>query len=166
MAGVAVSTAVRIALVLAALVCGIRAAVTDAKTRTLPNTSVAIIAICAFAEIFATLSGVLAPAFILEPPLLRLTWAAGFTLFLLSFEMLWRALHKGAHGLGFGDIKLMGAFSLWLGSMSLIMVLIAALFALFYAFAKHVRTFAFGPHLVAGACVALVLPMIQIAVTW
>ena len=43
---------------------------------------------------------------------------------------------------------------------------IAALIALFFALAKHERTFAFGPHVVAGACVALVLPMIQIAVTW
>ena len=75
-----------------------------------------------------------------------------------GFELAWRRARGGAHGMGFGDIKLLAAVSLWLGPAILWVVFLSCLLALAVELPRGRRAFAFGPYIVAASAFCLLIP--------
>ncbi len=117
----------------------------DARTRRLPNALVGVVALCGVALLGSDL-------LCREPPALRVCWCAGTLAALGTCETLRRRL-RGGRGIGFGDVKLIAAFALVLGSSVIVAVLLSCLLALAVEVPRRRRTFAFGPYL----CLAMVV---------
>lgn len=123
--------------------CLIALSVVDAKTRRIPDVLSLAVAVCA-----AALSWMRGPEDLLE----SIAWALGAMALL---ETLRRWVGRGGRepGLGFGDVKLIGALALWLGEATPLLVSTAAILGL--AWAKMARPadsrLPFGPFLAVGA---------------
>lgn len=122
----------------------------DLRYRRLPNTWVACVALAGC---------MLMPSRLLctEPWQTRLC-AGVLTLLLLSAaECIWRRI-VDKPGMGAGDIKLLAALALCLGSQVAVLLLLACISACVTAVLCRQRSFAFGPHIVGAAVVLLLLP--------
>lgn len=86
----------------------------------------------------------------------RLAWGIGTLIVLACVEALWRCLRR-SHGMGAGDIKLIGALGLWLGPLLVATLMLACLVGALVAVARRRRTFAFGPYLAFVGGVALLV---------
>lgn len=121
------------------------AAVSDARTRRIPNASVAALA----------LLGLVGNAFVLlgmDLPYAQglkscAVVALGVTAAFLAFEAIWRAVSGRGAGLGMGDIKLIGAAALTLGAWVLPCVAVACVLAAAVETLRGNKAFAFGPYL-------------------
>ncbi len=146
-------------LVLWFFACCVAAALVDARERRIPN---AVCATLAFGALAQTALRDLAGLPVLEtlaPAWGRLTWAAGFAAALVLFELAWRRTHDGRHGMGFGDVKLAAAATLWLGPLGPAGFACACAAAALASLVRRRRSFALGPYLALafGACLLLTL---------
>ena len=119
----------------------------DARCRVIPNASVAALALWGLVGHALVALGVALP-FLPSFTSCALTAIALVTVCLV-FEAVWRAAHRGGHGMGMGDVKLMGAACLTLGVWVLPCLAVACLSAAVIETLRHNRTFAFGPYLCA-----------------
>lgn len=140
------------------LPCGY-AVYVDLQERRIPNGCVALLALCGVAQL--TLSWLM-PSLAVLPwlpsPMERLFCAAAALAVGYGFELAWRRARGGAHGMGFGDIKLLAAVSLWLGPAILWVVFLSCLLALAVELPRGRRAFAFGPYIVAASAFCLLIP--------
>lgn len=72
-------------------------------------------------------------------------------------ELLWRKRHGNRHGMGMGDIKLLGAVALWIGFLVWVALAAACMLALVCEAPRGRRAFAFGPYIAAASVVCLVV---------
>lgn len=120
-------------------------AVSDARTRRIPNASVAALALLG-------LAGNMAPLLGMDLPYVQglkscAVVALGVTAAFLAFEVVWRAVSGRGAGLGMGDIKLIGAAALTLGAWVLPCVAVACVSASVVETLRGNKAFAFGPYL-------------------
>lgn len=121
------------------------AAVSDARTRRIPNASVAALALLG-------LAGNMTPLLGMDLPYVQglkscAVVALGVTAAFLAFEAIWRAVPGRGAGLGMGDIKLIGAAALTLGAWILPCVVVACVLASVVETLRGNKAFAFGPYL-------------------
>lgn len=121
------------------------AAVCDARTRRIPNASVAALALLGLAGNAFVLLG-------MELPYAQglkscAVVALGVTAAFLVFEVIWQAVSGRGAGLGMGDIKLIGAAALTLGAWVLPCVAVACVLAAVVETLRGNKAFAFGPYL-------------------
>ena len=121
------------------------AAVSDARTRRIPNASVAALALL-------ELAGNMTPLLGMDLPYVQglkscAVVALGVTAAFLAFEAIWRAVSGRGAGLGMGDIKLIGAAALTLGAWILPCVVVACVLASVVETLRGNKAFAFGPYL-------------------
>ena len=121
------------------------AAVSDARTRHIPNASVAALALLG-------LAGNMTPLLGMDLPYVQglkscAVVALGVTAAFLAFEAIWRAVSGRGAGLGMGDIKLIGAAALTLGAWILPCVVVACVLASVVETLRGNKAFAFGPYL-------------------
>ena len=121
------------------------AAVSDARTRRIPNASVAALALL-------VLAGNMTPLLGMDLPYVQglkscAVVALGVTAAFLAFEAIWRAVSGRGAGLGMGDIKLIGAAALTLGAWILPCVVVACVLASVVETLRGNKAFAFGPYL-------------------
>ena len=121
------------------------AAVADARTRRMPNASVAALALL-------WLAGNMTPLLGMDLPYVQglkscAVVALGVTAAFLAFEAIWRAVSGRGAGLGMGDIKLIGAAALTLGAWILPCVVVACVLASVVETLRGNKAFAFGPYL-------------------
>ena len=121
------------------------AAVSDARTRRIPNASVAALALLG-------LAGNMTPLLGMDLPYVQglkscAVVALGVTAAFLAFEAIWRAVSGRGAGLGMGDIKLIGAAALTLGAWILPCVVVACVLASVVETLLGNKAFAFGPYL-------------------
>lgn len=127
------------------------AGLTDARTRRIPNESVALLALCGLAVHALAACG--APVPLAAHGLLGcVVVAAGLIAVLLAFNIAWRARGHTA-GMGMGDVKLMGAAALMLGAWALPCIAASCLAAGLVETLRGNKTFAFGPYLCASFAV-------------
>lgn len=128
----------------------------DARSRRIPNASVALMAACALAQGALAAAGVPALAW-LGPLPERALWAIGALALGASCELLLRRARGGARSVGMGDVKLAAAEALWLGPGLLASLVLACASALLVESAwRRRRVFPLGPH-IAWASVACLL---------
>lgn len=132
----------------------------DIRSRRIPNACVVALASGALLQMLLDALGALPADLVLAPYGERLAWSAAVAAGGFGLEVAWRHLHGGAHGMGFGDIKLFSAMALWLGAGVLWAVLLACLLALAVELPRKSRAFAFGPYIVAASAVCLVMPAV------
>ncbi len=122
----------------------------DLRERRLPNALVAALWAC-----FGLLCLALSPD--LAAFGASLAWGLGTLVVLTGVELAWRRVSGGSHGVGLGDVKLLGAFALMLHGYVLVQVGLACILALVANLPRGRRTFAFGPYLcLAGWCLLVV----------
>ena len=160
----------------------LQAALRDARTREIPNACVLAILIVSLANMICGLvvslaaygeaASVSALQGALEAglsrswggldatPFQRVAWWLGLTAMLLLVELVWRRLHAGTHGLGMGDIKLLGAYASLLGPAVLVALALSCLLAAGVATARGVTRFAFGPYLAGCSCALLAIDIV------
>ena len=145
-------------LILWAAACLVWAAAVDLRERRIPNGAVLALAIGSLAQMALAAGG--APVLsALSGAGERLACAAVLVAATTAFECFWRASRGGVHGIGMGDVKLLGACALWVGAAVLIVVALACLVALCCELPRRRLTFAFGPYiaLAFGACLLVTL---------
>ena len=121
------------------------AAVCDARTRRIPNASVAALALLGLAGNAFVLLGMELPS--AQGLKSCAVVALGVTAAFLAFEVIWRAVSGRGAGLGMGDIKLIGAAALTLGAWVLPCVAVACVLAAAVETLRGNKAFAFGPYL-------------------
>lgn len=121
------------------------AAVCDARTRRIPNASVAALALLGLADNAFVLLGMDLPY--AQGLKSCAAVALGVTAAFLAFEVIWRAVSGRGAGLGMGDIKLIGAAALTLGAWVLPCVAVACVLAAAVETLRGNKAFAFGPYL-------------------
>ena len=121
------------------------AAVSDARTRRIPNASVAALALLGLACNMTPLLGMDLPY--VQGLKSCAVVALGVTAAFLAFEAIWRAVSGRGAGLGMGDIKLIGAAALTLGAWILPCVVVACVLASVVETLRGNKAFAFGPYL-------------------
>ncbi len=130
------------------------AAYVDAQSRVIPNASVVALALWGLVGHIPFVLGFL-PPFLPSLSSCVISAVAVVAVF-LAFEMVWRTVNKGRHGMGMGDIKLVGAVCLAMGPWAFPCFAAACLSAVFIETLRHNRTFAFGPYLCACFAVCLI----------
>ena len=121
------------------------AAVSDARTRRIPNASVAALALLGLVGNMTPLLGMSLPY--AQGLKSCAVVALGVTAAFLAFEVIWRAVSGRGAGLGMGDIKLIGAAALTLGAWVLPCVAVACVLAAVVETLRGNKAFAFGPYL-------------------
>ena len=121
------------------------AAVCDARTRRIPNASVAALALLGLVGNMTPLLGMSLPY--AQGLKSCAVVALGVTAAFLAFEVIWRAVSGRGAGLGMGDIKLIGAAALTLGAWVLPCVAVACVLAAAVETLRGNKAFAFGPYL-------------------
>lgn len=131
----------------------------DARSRHIPNVLSASVALLSVGQM--ALHDVLGLSVLsaLVSCFERIAWAAILVVGLTLCETAWRALHSGSHGMGAGDIKLIGALTLWVGPAAPYALIAACILGTMYALVRRRRNFAFGPFLALafGTCLLVVL---------
>ena len=120
-------------------------AVCDARTRRIPNASVAALALLGLVGNMTPLLGMSLPY--AQGLKSCAVVALGVTAAFLAFEVIWRAVSGRGAGLGMGDIKLIGAAALTLGAWVLPCVAVACVLAAAVETLRGNKAFAFGPYL-------------------
>ena len=136
------------------------AVVVDLRDRRIPNGCVWLIALGGLLQWGLCAVDPAAPFSWLAPGIERLLCCLGCLGVGVAAEMLWRRRHAGAHGMGMGDIKLLAAVALWIGSAVFVAVGAACLLALAVETPRGCRTFAFGPYIAVASVVCLVVAVL------
>ncbi len=142
-----------LALGLALAICAVRISVIDARERTISNASCIAVAVLGLG--FQGLRQLASVAPLLPSPLWCVLCASALTLALAAVEFFLRG-HLGRRGLGFGDVKYVGAWAIVLGPAAVFALAFGCLVASVWALARNQRTFAFAPFLSAGFVAAYV----------
>ena len=135
-------------------------ALVDARERRIPNAAVTAVALAALVQMTLALAlpevavGAYGSMGLADAPS-RLGWGVGSLLALSLGEALWRRA-RGTHGMGAGDIKLIGALALWLGPFIVAALTLACAAGAVVALVRRQRTFAFGPYLALSGGVLMV----------
>lgn len=133
---------------LAAVIALVRAAMVDVRERRLPNALTLAVAVLGIGQMTLVVMLRLPEPSGFSPAPERILSASVTLAVLFSFEQAWRRV-RGESGLGYGDVKLLGALALWVGPAVLIVLASSALIAACIGIARGVHSFAFGPYLVA-----------------
>lgn len=148
-----------------ALCLSVWASVVDARSRTIPNLSCAIIAVCGLAlqttrmlapRVLETLVPEAAVMASLGEPLACVAWGAGVLVCGVGAELAFRSW-TGRTGLGLGDVKLLAAWASVIGRTVVPALAISCLLGAVWAIARRERTFAMGPWITVGTALALLL---------
>ncbi len=135
------------AIGLALALLAVWVSVGDARTRTISNVSCIAVAVLGLGFQGLRLLAPVAP--LLPGPLWCVLCASGLTFVLAAAEFFMRD-HLGKRGLGFGDVKYIGAWALALGPAAVFALAFGCLVASVWALARKQRTFAFAPFLSVG----------------
>lgn len=132
--------------------------ITDLRERRIPNGASLVMA-CGGLMVQGAAFLTDSPLIGLVDPVQGLAVAALVLVCGVAGELAWRALHGGAHGMGFGDVKLLAACAVWLGPWTLAAVMLACICALVVELPRGRKSFPFGPYIVfaSGACLAACL---------
>ena len=139
---------------LAAAVALVRAAMVDARERRLPNALTLAVAVLGFGQMALVAALRLPEPAGFSPVPVRILSASATLVVLFVFEQAWRRV-RGSSGLGYGDVKLLGALALWVGPSVSLVLAVSALLAACVGIARGARSFAFGPYLVACGIVVM-----------
>ncbi len=132
------------------------AAVSDAKTKTIPNVACAAIAVAGL--LFQVVRQLTSAVPTLIKPVYCVLFAVVVLGVLYGIEALLR--RRGKAGLGFGDVKFLAAWALVLGDLMLVPWMVASLVAAVFAINRKEKTFPYAPWLTACFVVTLILACI------
>lgn len=133
------------------------AVVCDLCERRIPNGCTAVIALGGLLQMLGVVLMPEAPLAGLPPAGERLGCAAICVVGGVGSELLWRKRHENRHGMGMGDIKLLGAVALWIGFLVWAALAAACMLALVCEAPRGHRAFAFGPYIAVASVVCLVV---------
>lgn len=128
----------------------------DLRERRIPNGCTAVLALGGLLQMLGAALVPEAPLDCLPPTPERLVCALTCVGGGTAVEMLWRSRHENRHGMGFGDIKLLGAVALWIGLLVWVALALACVLAVLCEVPRGRRVFAFGPYIAVASVVCLV----------